>query len=247
MERNPYVRALHAGALVVLVLALSACMKASTTFGSQARFSPAFQGYVMAKDGGSDDPGEDDTVLVLRDPITGKKLRCRDEVATWRELHEDLAVDQARDHNVAVAAGTTSAVVFTPLLVVQPTGALLLAEAIFVNDGLYNDFRSANATELLAGGIRLYKRKRFHQATTLIERALAKDASVGIFDKAFFYLGLSYAEQNNEGRARLALATFVDQAGVRDVHAYRKAEMKLGELGVRRKPCDSVEPVELHW
>src|SRR6185295_15782347 len=105
---------------VLVLLITTGCGTAPAVFGTRARFSPAFRGYVMAAENGSDDPGARDKVLVLRDPLTGKKLRCREDVVEWRELHEDLAVDRVRDDNAAVAVAVTTGTVFAPLLVVQP-------------------------------------------------------------------------------------------------------------------------------
>jgi tetratricopeptide (TPR) repeat protein len=232
---------------VAAALALAGCATAPETFGSRARFSPAFQGYVMAPENGSDDPDNDDTVLLLRDPLSGKKLRCREDVVAWRELHEDLATDLVHDENTAVAVGVGTGAIFGPLLVVEPVGGLVLAEAMLTAGVLYDDLSSDDATELLGAGIALFGRKRYRQAAILIERALAKDPTIGIVDKAYLYLGLSYAELPNQPRARLALSMYVNRAGVRDVDSYRLAESVLKDLGVVRGPCDSAEPVNLHW
>ncbi len=234
-------------ALGALLLSTAGCAAAPESYGSRARFSPAYAGYVMAPDSGSDDPAEGDTVLLLRDPLTGQKLRCREDVVAWRELHEDLAVDLAEDENAAVAAGITTGALFGPLIVLEPVGALLLAEAMMTAGALYEDLRSAQAPELLAAGITLHGRKRYRHAAALLERALAKDPSVGISDKAYLYLGLTYAELGNEERASLALTMFVERASVRDVDAYREAERVLRRIGPPEERCASREPVELHW
>jgi tetratricopeptide (TPR) repeat protein len=234
-------------ALCLAALLTMGCATAQGTYGTRARFSPAFQGYVMAVDNGSDDPGANDWVLVLRDPLSGNKLRCHEDVVAWRELHEDLAVDLVRDHNAETAALVAAGAVYGPLLVVHPVGAVIMAEALLAQARLYDNLRSANAKQLLARGIVFFRRERYPQAVSAIEHALAKDAAVGIFDKAFFYLGLAYLEENNPGRARLALSMFMDRAAVRDVDAYRTAEAALATLAVTRAPCGSTEPIELRW
>lgn len=232
---------------LVLLLTATGCGTAPATFGTRARFSPAFNGYVMAADSGSDDPDSRAKVLLLRDPLTGKKLRCRENVIEWRELHEDLAVDRVRDDNAAVAAAVTAGTLFAPLLVVQPVGGLVMAEALLTTSMLYEDFRSENATRLLARGIALHRRKRYPQAARMIERALAKDGTVGVLDKAYLFLGLSYHEQGIRDRARVALQMFLERSAVRDVDAYRSAESALRDLDVAQLPCGSTEPVDLHW
>lgn len=234
------------GALVLAPL-LAGCSTAQGVYGDHARYSPAFHGYVIAPENGSDDPSEDDPVLLLRDPLTGNKLSCRKEALAWRELHEDLAADIVHDENVAVAVGITGGIFFGPLIVVDPVGTLVFAEAMITTDALYEGFRSENATELLANGVALFRRKRFLQAIRVIERALAKDATVGVFDKGYLYLGLAHDAHGDEERAKLALTMFIDRAAVRDVSAYRIATSTLKRLDVERDPCASLAPVELYW
>lgn len=223
------------------------CGSAPAAFGKAARFSPAYQGYVMAPANGSDDPGVDETVLLLRDPLTGNKLRCQEDVKEWRELHEDIAVDRVHDDNVALAVGISTGAFFGPLIAMAPVGGLLMAEALLVTQELYDAFRADNATEMLATGIALHNRKRFAQSTMVIERALAKDGAVGLFDKAYYYLGLNYLELGKQDRAKLALNMFIERSAVRDVDAYRKAEAELSKLGEARRACESTEPIELYW
>jgi len=230
-----------------VLIASTGCATAPSVYGARARFSPAFQGYVMAKSTGSDDPDPRETVLLLRDPLTGTKLRCQKDVVAWRELYEDLAEDNVQDSNAEVTATVTTVSIFAPLLVVHPLGGAVLAEAMMTGDSLYADLRSDNAKELLAHGVVLYRRKRYLQASTVIERALAKDVAVGTLDKAYYYLGLAYREQGNATRARLALSMFVDRAAVRDVDAYRRAQAALVALGAHRSTCESTDSVPLAW
>jgi tetratricopeptide (TPR) repeat protein len=223
------------------------CATAPGTFGNKARFSPAFHGYVMATNDGSDDPARGETVLLLRDPLTGEKLRCEADVTAWRELHEDLAADLVEDENAAVAALVTTSAVFAPLAALHPAGALVLVEATLTAEMIYDDLSSDDATELFARGIVLHRRKRFARSAELIERALAKEPAIGVTDKALLYLGLDYKELGREERARTSLTLFLQRAAVRDVDAYREAERALDELGWARPTCDSTGPVELHW
>lgn len=233
--------------VATLSLSLAACASAPDTFGTRARFSPAFQGYVMAPDNGSDDPAVDDPVLLLRDPMTGDKIRCKDQVAAFRELHEDLAADAVHDDNVAMGVGITTGAVFAPMVVMAPVGALVLTEAMLTSGTLYDAFDSDTGPELFGMGIELFRRERFLQAASAIEHALAKDPSLGTNDKAFLYLGLSYAKVGKKERAARALAMYIDRAGVRDIDSYRTAAEKLVELGVEREKCASIGPVNLRW
>ncbi len=233
--------------LVLFALVACGCDTPAARFGQEARYSPAFGGYVLGTGHGSDDPPPGDATLVMRDPLTGDKLRCRDEVLAWRELYEDLGVDRLRDEQAAATAGTMAAVLFAPLVVAQPLGALGATEALWSGAVLYDDLRSDDARTLLRKGRTLYERTRYDAAATYLEHALAKDPVVGVLDEAYFYLGMAYAKQGKRERARLALELFADRAGVRDVDAYRAAEATLGSLGARATPCASTEPVPLHW
>src|SRR5262245_16628426 len=157
------------------------CASAPAVYGERARFSPAFQGYVMASSNGSDDPGKDDTILILRDPVTGNKLQCREDVEEWRELHEDIALDRIHDNRAYIAASVTAGVVFGTVAVLQPLGSLATLEAAFGTGTLYNRLRTKNAPELLDTAITLYDRKRFPQSSLLIEHALAKGSYLGVY------------------------------------------------------------------
>ena len=232
---------------LLALLTLTGCATPLSQFGDQARFSPAFRGYVLAQQNGSDDPSIGDTVLVLRDPLTGDKLRCREQVLQWREIVEDVAIDRVTDDNAAIAAATTTGVVFAPLLAMQPVGGLATVEAILVGNSLYSMMNSDTPDELLLKGIALFRRTRYAPAASHLERALAKDASVGVLNMAYYYLGLAYAKMGNDERAQLALWMFVNRAGVRDVEAYRKAEAALEELGASIEECDSTDPVRVYF
>lgn len=231
----------------LLLACVTGCAHPKAVYGERARFSPAYRGYVMATNDGSDDPGKDDTVLLLRDPLTGNKLRCRDEVLTWRELHEDVAQENLRDSRAGIGAGVTAGVVFGPVAALQPLGALTVYAALSSAGGLYNLLRTKDAPELLAAAIALYERERYAQSSLVMEHALARDGQLGVASKALYYLGLAYAEQGKKARATVALTTFVDRAAIRDVDAYRKAETTLRSFGVARRPCASDAPVDLHW
>jgi tetratricopeptide (TPR) repeat protein len=232
--------------LALLLGAASGCATPLAELGDHAYFSPAFRGYVMARHDGSDDPASDEPVLLLRDPLTGSKLRCREEVERWRELHEDLAVDRIRDERAGIAAGTTAGVIFGPLAALQPLGAVSVYQALLVGSAMYQGLSSDDAYELLEQGFALHRRKRHAQAAARFERALAKDPAIGVLSKAYFFLGIAYLEQKKHDDARLALLLFQDRAAVRDVVAFRKAEARLAELGLPTEIC-AREPVKIHW
>ncbi len=241
---HPIVRLLL---LAAALLTASGCATPLNQFGDHARFAPAYRGYVLAAHNGSDDPDSGATVLLLRDPLTGNKLRCQDEVEHWRELYEDVAVDQVQDENAAIAAGTTTGLVFGPIVALNPVGAAATIEGVMFGDLMYDMLSSDDADELLAGGVALFERTRYATSAMFIERALAKDPSVGVWGKAYYYLGMAYDKQRQEDSARKALRLFVQRAGVRDVDAYRKAEKQLEEIGDAFDECEAAEPVKVYW
>lgn len=234
-------------AVLFVVASGFGCASPTAVYGERARYSPAFHGYVMAANDGSDDPEKGATVLLLRDPLTGKKLRCREEVEEWRELHEDIALDRMHDRRAAIGAAVTASIVFSPIAAIQPLGSLSTLEALSATENLYDLFRTKSGPELLAMASAMYDRKRFPQASALLEHALAKDPNVGVQDTAYYYLGLSYVEQGRRARAGTALQAFLERSAVRDVDRYRKAESALQSLGIARRPCASTDPVELAW
>ncbi len=217
-------RCLFLFVLPLWLVSLFGCSSTRTVYGDRARFSPAFHGYVMAQNDGSDDPSKGDTVLLLRDPVTGNKLRCREEVMEWRELYEDTATDELHDHRAAIAAGITGGTVFGPLLALEPIGSLIMWQALSTTESIYKLLASDDPEELFGAATALFERKRFSQASLLIERALAKDGAVGIHQKAYSFLGLAYAEQGKQTRARTALTAFFDRAAEREVDGYRRSE-----------------------
>lgn len=226
---------------------LCGCSSAPVVYGNEARFSPAYQGYVMAQHDGSDDPGIDEAVIVLRDPLTGDKLRCQEQVLRFRELHEDLAVDQVHDDNVALGVGIATVAVFAPLIAAEPVGAALLAEAMMTGADLNDLLQSDDGWELYAAGVVLFERTRFRQAVTVLELAMAKEGAVALADKAYYYLGVAYLEMGDLDRAKTALSLFVHRSMARDVKAYRDALEHLERLGGQPGTCESSEPVKLHW
>ncbi|MFO0589418.1 MAG: tetratricopeptide repeat protein [Polyangiaceae bacterium] len=240
-------RILCIAAAVIALVSTFGCTSPTAVYGERARYSPAFHGYVMAANDGSDDPEKGATVLLLRDPLTGKKLACREDVEEWRELHEDIALDRMHDRRAAIGAAVTASIVFSPIAAVQPLGSLSTLEALSATESLYDLFRTKNAPELLAAAVAMYDRGRFPQASALLEHALAKDTTVGVGDMAYYYLGLSYVEQGRRTRAGTALLAFLERSAVRDVDRYRKAESALRSLGIARRPCASTEPVDLKW
>jgi tetratricopeptide (TPR) repeat protein len=222
------------------------CATPRESYGRHARYSPAFRGYVMAPESGSDDPSVGDTVVVLRNPLTDGKLRCREEVDEWRAINEDYAADLLHDEHAAIASGVTAVSIFAPLMVLQPLGSLGVAASASTDGLIYEGLKTDDAYTLLTRGVELYRRARYAQAASELERALSKSSAIGVYSKAYYFLGHAYAKLGKADRARLTLGLFVERSVVRDVNAYRKAEATLADLGLWYAPC-SRRPVKIHW
>ena len=232
--------------LVVAAFALG-CATSAEAFGERARYSPAFRGYVLGPYDGSHDPPAGETAILLRDPLTGDKLVCAEQIHAVREIFEDVATERLHDDRVAIGVGVGVGVAMGPIAALQPLGATSLMLAMLGAETLYDGLASDDAEELLERAIALSERERHAQAERLFVHALARDPIIGIVDKAYLHLGKSLLAQGKRDDARLALSLFVVRAGVRDAEAYDEAESLLAELGVELEPCNSRDPVPLHW
>jgi hypothetical protein len=81
-----------------LLIATAACRTASieSLVGDQARYASNYRGYVLER------PGTQD-IIVLIDPLRGRKLRCREDLEPWTQawgegLSESVS-DGAWDNN----------------------------------------------------------------------------------------------------------------------------------------------------
>jgi hypothetical protein len=234
---------------IILLLALftAGCATTTEAFGERARYSPAFRGYVLGPYDGSHDPPAGETVLLLRDPLTGDKIGCAEQVHAVRELFEDVATDYLHDERVGIGVGVSMGIAMGPLAALQPLGVSGLLLGMMATNTLYEGLASPDAAALLAEGLALQARKRHAQAERQFVSALARDSVIGIIDKTYLHLGRAYLAQKKHEEARLALSLFVVRAGVRDAEAYDDAEALLAKLGVELEACESRAPIPLHW
>jgi tetratricopeptide (TPR) repeat protein len=240
--------------LAVLALWLGGCASA-TDYGDQVRYAPAFRSYVLAIYDGSDDPLASAHVLV--NPVSGEKLRCKEDVHRWLGVHQDAARDAAHDANVGTAAGVmygaaAPALAAAPSVAVMastPAGALLvggllaievglLIEMIGLSDGGQVHFEEARL---------LFEQRRWAEAAARYELAILKDGSLVGSSLALYELGVAYAQMGRADDAAEALHAFVTRALVRDVKAYRNAERWLAWLDAPMDRCESQAPIDVRW
>ena len=235
------------GFVALILLVATGCASHAEAFGERARYAPAYRGYVMAPHDGSNDPAVGAAVVVLRDPLTGDKLVCAEQVEAVREIYEDVAAEQLHDERVGLGVGIGMGIVTGGIAGLQPIGAGAVVLGLLTTELLYDGIASDDAEELLEEGVALLERKRYQQAERHFVHALVRDPLIGVFDQAYYHLGRAYVGQGKDEQARLALSLFVLRANVRDVEAYEDAEAQLRKLGVEPETCASRAPVALHW
>lgn len=246
--------------LSVAVVALAGCTP-ETRWGQTAVYAPDLRAYVIAR---ADPPtlapampvGELDLSrrVVLTNPITGTKIRCREELSRY-------LVPISREAATALADENTALEVTLPVVITMPTswpGAVLLADVAVPLSAFPQALRAAlsapSATSLYADGKRALEARRYADAEALFERALAK--SNGPFhanrsdgpERASYYLGALYEIDGRKRDAERAYLRFIERADVRDTRAYDDAERRLGALNpVALAPCRSQAPVRFVW
>jgi hypothetical protein len=224
---------------------LSACAPtAAARFGDVARYAPARAGYVM---------GAGDAAVLLRDPVTGEKLRCREDVERLAPALAGMLEDEARDRHAAAVA---------PVAV----GPFTLAgrAAQMMGDGLF--FPAAKFDELVASPQprQVYTRARaaflegrFAEARELFLVLLVEkgrgDAMIDDLPRAFvehslYYLAVCDEALHRDEEARAALHAFLTRSTVEDEARYRDAEARLVRLGGAAAPaCASRAELAFDW
>jgi tetratricopeptide (TPR) repeat protein len=247
---------IRAKAQVLLLAAVAVWMVAcapATRFGDKARYAPEYRGYIVGDpDHGNPLIGE---VALLRDPITGRKLRCREEVVARLPRAAESLARYAREDN----ATAESALGLYPLfgtgvvLVLLGNGLALTAELPAQVSA------SRSSTNLVRDAVKEMDRRDYAAAALLLERALARDERPhGAFDTsstdfsrtrspALHHLGLSYAALGRSRQAIVALDEFVETSSRRDEKAYALSERWLSALGRKPKTCASQEDVPIRW
>jgi hypothetical protein len=231
----------------VLVCALAGalgCASTSTRYAEQAVYEPSVRGYVLTPPEGPDPDAEDGRRFLLGDPLTLAKLRCREELEPWVALHRGLREDSIHDENVAVGslaglfpfAATGSVVVILGIIVASPTFIPMAAAS---SDGGW---------ELYERGLEHFSQKRYPEAASDLERAVAKsDEHVAVRSPAAYYLGVAYAQTGRPDQAKHAFEAFVERSTYADAALYDSAEAWLSYYGAAPKPCASTEPVRMEW
>jgi hypothetical protein len=223
-----------------LLLVVATGCSAPGLYGHEARYAPSYRSYALAEDNGTDDPDRDDeSTVVLRDPISERKIRCREELERWMVHYRRKVLDDVHDENWAIA----SPIIMLPASLVAGLGVDVAAIGIGVAEIPFNIARSEDEHSIYERGVEAFARDDWAEATRLLELGLVK----GRRGLSTYYLGIAYANMGRTDDAVYALTAFVERSLVQEVTAYRNAERWLGYLDAPVEPCRSTEPVKIHW
>src|SRR5262245_26231219 len=118
--KNPVFIALGAAGIVCL-----GCGSAPGRYGSEARYSPAYRGYVVAHP----DASVDETLFLI-DPLTQKKIRCREQLEPWLRMYAEEEPTKIDDENLGLKSlllmFPATAVAATAFDVAAPFAALAM-------------------------------------------------------------------------------------------------------------------------
>lgn len=238
----------HALRCAAVLLSSLGCTPAGT-WGNEARYAPDFRGYVIARS------PESSARILLKNPLTEKKLRCREELEPYLVPITREAATTKHDENVALKATLPAGT--TVLFPVAGTGVLLgglATDLLVLPEGLYWLMRSPGRDTLYDRGKHAFDEKRFAEAERLFERALARSegsfASPGSAEsqRATYFLGILYERDGRPRDAVRAYRQFIERADVRDEKAYDEAEKHLTALEpAALAPCRSQEPLTFTW
>lgn len=243
--------------LLAALLAASSGCTPTARWGDEARYAPDVRGYVIARPGpprlvGTPAQlGDADVThrILLRDPITGEKLRCREQLDPYLVPITREAATVLHDERAALT-------ITLPVAMAMPTtwagsifstyiGSPLMTPSL----GLRALMSSPSADALYGRGKRAFDEKRFADAEGLLERALAKGWDQhGEAQRSAYLLGRLYEQDGRPGEASRALRAFVARSDVRDAEAYDDAERRLTALDpAALPPCRSQAPLAFVW
>jgi hypothetical protein len=229
-----------------------ASTSADERFGHEARYVPAFRGYAVSRRTtfANADEAHEQAVL-LRDPLRGTKIRCREDAEPTIAAWSDAIAQQVHDfgwgeRSYLAMLPFSLAAIYGDIFFVKPMDAFarlpLEVERSRPYELLFRDamidFRAGNY-DAAARNLEIVSVK------TDIERGHAR--YFGNVEYLPYYLGLAYEQRGDRDRARIALRRFVDTSWAYDEAAYDVADARARSLGEPEHECRSQEPIELGW
>jgi hypothetical protein len=245
---------------VAALIAASAGCAPARQWGTEARYAPEVRGYFI---GHAIQPSLLHPTKLLRDPATGKKLRCREQLEPYLGPITDEVATRAHDSNASLATLLVTMGVLLPVSAAGVTFGGAGEDLLTIGEGFGLLLSSPSAGTLYARGKRAFDEKRPREAERFFERALAKwgrviddpwtprfDGRFGPLDveRSSYFLGLLYEGEGRPRDAARAYRQFVERAAVRDRAAYEEAEKRLAALEPGAvAPCRSQEPLTITW
>lgn len=244
MTRSLPLRLAAGAALWATAATTTGCASGPSRFGDSALYDPDVQAYVLMPKHAADEEVDRRRVVVLGHPLTGDKLRCREDLEPWLALQRAVASDDMHDENVAIGsivalspfAAAGSAIIILGIVVASPT---FIPMAAGMSDGAY---------ELYQDGAEHFAQAQYGEAAAHLQRAVIKSPEhIAAVTPAFYYLGVSYAKLERPTLATQAFQAFVKRSRYGNAEMYASAEAWLTYLGEPVPACASTEPVPVEW
>lgn len=204
---------------------LSACAPtAHERFGDVARYSPRYAGYVVGN--------ADDDPVILRDPVTAEKIRCREDLERVAPALADSLEDVARDRH----ARTTSWVALGPFTVAGKAMGMVAAGLLYPVFQFDEIFASTQPRQLYAKAREAFLANRFAEARELfLALVISKgrgDAAIDDLPQAFvehslYYVALCDEALHRDEEAKEAFHRFLSMSSAKNEDRYRDAEARL--------------------
>lgn len=219
---------------------LTACAPLARERYGAARYAPERRSYVVGSGA--------DTVL-LRDPLTDTKIRCRERLVEVAPALASAAEERLRDRHHDAVSRAALLPLSAPGYALAYAGMGLVAVSIL--PGMAAGPPTRRALYEQAG--KAFTARRYADAAALYEQALSRrsaaldDTSPRLYDTIIYYLAASLEQTGEHDRARDAYRAFVDRGTEENEEAYRYAEAALIRLRAPVPACASQEPLEMPW
>ena len=211
----------------LVVFALAGCTPtAQERFGDVARYAPSYGAYVI---------GADDDVLVLRDPVSSEKIRCKNDLERAAPALAAALDDAVRDRHARKVAPialapitlTVGAAELLGLGLWSPAEAFAEGVAPPQPRGVYDAGRAA-----FLGGRFAEARDRFLVLAIVRPHGGTEIGALpeSYYEHALYYLALADEALHQDAEARAALSRFLTTSTAKNELRYRDAEERLARL-----------------
>ena len=229
-------------ALALFALPLLGCAPtAHDRLGDLAHYAPAFAGYVA---------GSGAELVILRDPITSEKIRCREDLERVARAVAAAAEDGLHDRHARRVADAT----FAPLTLFNRAAMMVGTGALFPAAAIVDVSVSANRRDLYLGARELFIAGRVDAAREqFLGVILAQDSVITPLpqpwiERSIYYLGVCDDALHRTREAGEELSRFLLTASTPDEERYLDAERRLARLDPAAVPaCHSQAPFEMAW